>query len=327
MNRRRLTMEEKTKILLNFSRCSYGKLSEILGVPRSSISSFIYRTIKTGTILNKKSCGRPLSINNRMKRKILTFVRNYPDTTMNGIKSKLNIHCSTQTIRKTLKALKINYYNKTKKIKLNGKDKLMRIEFANTNKNKDFRNLIFTDTTSVEDYFYYKKRNWRIRGVLNPEKHYDRRPKTFIKKYTKYFCWIAFDGKRNITETKKWNASELIKILEESFKDTNISGKFIIMDQDSVNKTDIVNTWIMNKGGVRLLLPVRSADFNPIENFFFILKKKISTMNVDKTREANIIKAKKAFFEVDDFILNCLCESFSRRLQKAINLKGANTKY
>ena len=122
---------------------------------------------------------------------------------------------------------------------------------------------------SVKDYFYYKKQNLRIGGVLNPEKHYDRRLKTFIKKYTKYFCWIAYDGKRNIIDTKKWNASELIKILEESFKDTNIS---IIMDQDSVNKTDIVNTWIMNKGGVRLPLPVRNADFNPIENFFFILK-------------------------------------------------------
>lgn len=327
MNRNRLTINQKTSILLNFYRMSYGRLSQVLAIPRSSISSFIYRTRITGSIENRKSRGRTKYIDNRMSRKIQSFIRKFPDTTLFELKNKLGLTCSLQTIRKCLKKSKINYYNKSKKIKLNGSDKLLRIEFARNNLNLNFTRLVFTDTTSIEEYFSYKKRNWRVRGIIDPNKHYDRRSKTYIKKYIKFFCWIMFNGQRNITATKRWNASEFVKILDESFKDINLTGKIVIMDRDSVNKTDIVEHWIRGKGAIRLLLPARSADFNPIENLFYLLKKKITQMKAEKTREGNILKSQKAFFEIDDSILNSLCESFTRRLQKAIDLLGANTKY
>jgi hypothetical protein len=300
-----------------------------IGPNPQSPSSFAYKFQRTKRVSNFISTGRPRKyIDLRSKRKLTTLINKRPEITLDEMIRSLRFNVCRTTMRKRLRELGFNYYNKTIKVKLNNQDMNERISFAQANLNNNYKKFIYTDEVSVEFYNSYKSKVWRKFGVIDPNKHYDKKKKTFVKRYMKFFAFMSHDGRRGILPlTERWCGPAFTSLLAQMLRIINTENKIVLCDRDTVHTSAHVSRWMQENNMRMLLTPVRSPDANPIENCFFILKKQLSKKPINKTQEELIEAVKQTFDEIDANIIKNLCKSWKSRMLAIIKVQGNNTKY
>lgn len=326
--KRYLTEKQKIFIISSFKTMSFGRMSEVLNLPRSTVSTFYYKVKRTNKIANNWSKGRPKKYcDNRSKKRIFSLINKFPKITLKESIIRLRFEISRQTFRKRLKELSINNYCQPPKVKLRGTDKTQRLIFCRDNLQKNYKRIVFLDEVSVEHVNSYRTRVWRKFGVIDPEKHYKATTKTFIKKYIKFVSLITYDGTRHIERIETWNSQTFIRFLERILDEYNFRNKILLLDLDSVHNSGLTRRFIQSKGINVIYTPPRSPDLNCIENCFYILKKNLSKSPIPKTNEELSRLVISTFHGIESRIINSLCKSFRRRIIAVQENSGGNTKY
>lgn len=215
MRRNFLTEKTKVEILILKNTKSYGKISEVLNKPKSTIYSFVKKFEKTNQLSSIKPPGRKrYIIGKRILRKMLTHIRRNRNTTLSDLKRNFNLQCSLPTISKILSENNIKCYKERYKIKLSWKNINDRKEFYHKYKDwshEKWKRVIYSDEVSFDLNRYYRKHLWKKRG----EEVYCSRKPQYIKKYIKAFACVSFFGKSEIIflDDSKWNSNTFINLI------------------------------------------------------------------------------------------------------------------
>lgn len=327
----RLSEETKGKILKCFNSMSYGRISEFLNIPKSTIWFFMKKFHSTGKISNKKSKGAPHKINEKDKKRIRRFIKRNPKTTKYKILQVLNINVSLPTLSKTLKDLKIGRFKLHNKPKISNINKKERLKFGNKhlNWNKDrWSNIIWTDEVSVVLGKKYTQYTWREMGKFD-KSHYRCSKQTFITRYKKFFGFFCADGTRGLVETPKpYKSIQYCQILKDNIIMPSLHiGRHLMQDNDKIH-VSAYTTKFLKQNKVKLLKwPAQSGDCNPIENLWYILKRRLYSKPSPKTLEELKTKINNIWMQLEDSLLKKLSDSMVNRIKMLVNQNGNPIKY
>jgi len=129
IRRIRLTEQKKIQILNLQPTCTYGRMSQVLNVPRSTIYFFTKRVLTNQKISNIKPPGRP-SILSKYKRKIENYIYKHPKLKYEQYITDLNLPCSRRTFERFLKKNKYKRFSAIKKQPLNVNQMQERLNFG-----------------------------------------------------------------------------------------------------------------------------------------------------------------------------------------------------
>lgn len=204
-----------------------------------------------------------------------------------------------QTLRKRLKSLKINFYFRPSKPKLTKENEENRLNWVRSNTNINWKNAIFLDESSLEFDKSYREKILRPLGKLwSCEKYIKKSNPVFIKRYVKLLSYICLGGNRSILEVDgRWTGKKFEELLNKIFTRVNIRGKIIVMDNDTVHKSGLIQTWARKMNVKLLRTPVKSCDLNIIEKFFYVWKKEYYKIKPKVYNKYEVIeRAREVFF-------------------------------
>lgn len=328
--KKRLTDKEKVNIINLYNQYSLKELSRIIKRPVMTIKNFHDRWLQRGYISNKRPFNRP-KLNEKNVKEIKTYLTNHPDASRNDIINDLNLNVVPNTLSKYLRRNKIRYSLIPQKPKLSKKHIQKRLEYAKQYENwtkEDWRKVVFLDETSVILGKAYKKKAWKKRG----EQRFFYKNKDFCISYFKAFSFISFYGKGELVFVQgKWNSDNYIDILNKSLigklKDFDGKDFYLVQDQDRCHISKKTMEFIKDKGVNTLNHPPNSPDLNPIENCWFIIKKRLSK-RTDSYNEKIVKKMMTEEWEkIDESLLQRLVDSMVERIKKVIEVDGNITKY
>lgn len=334
-----LKEEDKIKILMMKNTTTTAEIARQLGRNRSTIHCFIDKVKKTGKITNIKPQGRPKLFNRRLIRKIVTYTKRNKNTTINDIRQKLNLHCCRETISKVLHQNKFKYLTRRLKPKISTRNIIKRKEFAQQIVNmseRKLRTFVFSDECSVELSKYYKKKGWRLKGTTFNQENIIHGNQIYIKKYIKFWAFLCINGQSNvifINDYGKWNRATYLKLLKANFINEltnlglNANQIYHYEDKDTVHNGESIKNW---KSTVRIKSidgPPQSADINPIENAFGILKKAMFKTKYHYKEDEIKDIIRRFWANLDINIVKKLVLSFRKRNEEILKNNGFITKY
>lgn len=304
--------------------------------------SFVSRTIndynKRGSVLRKPGSGRRLSLN---KGDLLFLER---EITMNPIigstklKEVLNEHrgltVTDRTVRNALTKMGFNGRRRAKKPLLSRKnidDRMRLSKIWYYNSEEYLKSIVWSDETKINlfesDGIAYCRRKVNTRFYLKNLKP------TIKHGGGSIMIWGCFSyegvGKIQIIEGKM-NSLMYTTILNENLFESvkNLKKQDFIFQQDNDPKhTSMLTRDFFKLKNIKILeWPSQSPDLNPIENLWFVLKKKVS-----KRRCKNIEELKVAVVEEWNSISVETCKKLikgiKKRFEEVIKANGGHTSY
>mgnify|MGYP002472070326 CR=1 FL=1 len=171
MTKTSLTPEKKAEILIQKkgNNLSPTRISENLGIPRTTIISFLESFEKSQTLSVKR--GRPKKVTDDIRQQIIDQTRNNPFMHLRD--HAANLPVGKETVRKILHEEKFDYYEMTPVSPLNEKHISDRLRYCNYILQNGIQPIVFTDeSTVVVDLS--RQGIWRQRGFLPPSSFYQK---------------------------------------------------------------------------------------------------------------------------------------------------------
>lgn len=325
----RLSEQEKIKILLLKETNSYQCIADILMKPKSTVYYFLKRYELTQSITNKKPKGRINKISRRIVKKVITFIKRNPQTTLRKIICQFNLGVHYTTLAKYLKKEKIRNYNVLKKPKFSGVNKLKRLEFASKFYNKShsyWNKFVCADASSFILNTIYKSKCWRRTGsvVIN------ERSRNYSLKYVKFWGFITPDGIGKLVKIDgRFNSQSYCKMLKTYFLEEGYHRRYkIIQDLDTVHYSSYSRRF-MNANNIQVLkeFPPQGCELNLIENVWYYLKKKVFSKPEPRSLSELEIKVNNEWNKIPKEFLKSLYLSMPKRLELMIQSRGNPIKY
>lgn len=135
-------------------------------------------------------------------------------------------------------------------------------------------NIIYVDESGI-DHNEVKSRSWSPIGKPTPSEQYGHR-----NKRTTLIAWVRgdtviaplrFTGSTNTEIFNQW--------IEESLSQELKPWDVVVLDNASFHKSEKTKILIEKTGAKLLFLPPYSPDFNPIENYWALLKQYVRKYN------------------------------------------------
>lgn len=222
-----------------------------------------------------------------------------------------------------------------KKPLISGKNRLLRIEFAKADFNKEInfcKKVIFTDESKNNIFGNDgRKKVWRkLNTVLDPKNIIP----TVKHGAGSVMVWRAMASAgvgRLVFVEGIMDRYQYKSILEQHFKasvDSLDLGNQRIFQQDNDPKhtAHIIRDWLLYYAPRQLKTPPQSLDLNPIENIWDVLEKLVRKYDI-KSRESRKTGLVRAWKEITPDITENFVMSMPRRLQSVIDAQGGPTKY
>lgn len=303
----------------------YGKsISEIaivMNINRKTISHHIYNY--ENNIKKQKREGKKPKTSDEQQKKIVDMVTKNGNLTLTDIQDKIKntSKISRSTISRILHKNNIIYGNVIIKPFLTEKHKEIRLKWAQKYLDYDWKNVIFSDETSIWLNTHSKK-CWIEKN--NRKIHHKKR---HSKKFQIWGC-ITVDNYcvfQIFNENLK--APKYIKILDDSLKNFDKEMYTFQQDNSPIHTSKIAKEYFSGANINILEWPPYSPDLNPIENLWSVIKlriqKIINYVSVDNF--ADIVE--KIILRYDYEKINNMINSMPNRIQLVIENKGDTIDY
>lgn len=290
-----------------------------------------YRAQKTAQSHPRKR-GRPRKITIEDDLWLKKRVKKVPHATLRVLVKSFTkcrhaaVHSSTLSRHLTSMGLKSKL--QTKKPLLTADHQQKRLDFCNSNKQTNWKKVLFTDETSI----WLSPRRRRVRTLPG-------RP-VFLptKKYTpKVHVWgcMATSGFGEIHVFESNMTAEIYKSILQKHLLSSAHTLFprryrctwrLQHDNDPKHSSKLVKKWL-SENNIRVLpWPAPSPDLNPIENVWALLKKKVDECHPASLRGLREA-AQKSWSSLDEGLARNLVSSMNRRINAVLEAQGKNTKY
>ncbi len=311
---------------------SINSISKEVGASWRKISEIFDKYQESGDIVDRPRTGREPETSIRTKRLIINEVKKNPKTTLNKIKSDLNIETSKSTIQRVLSEEGLQSQYMKKKFYIPENAQKIRLNTAKIweKYNSSFWNrVIWSDECNVvlggpND----KIKVWRysIESLIPDQKDTSEKFGRFS-----VGVWACFqsNGDREIFfYNGRLNANDYINILENKLIPMikRKRGKYRpVFQQDNApcHKAKITLEFLKKNSIEVLDWPPYSPDINPIENVWSLIKKDINQNNYQILSKNDLINViRKLFYAIKEDILLNLSQSLPNRIMKLIKSKG-----
>ena len=217
--------------------------------------------------------------------------------------------------------------------------------FHKSRKKKWWNGVLFSDETHVEIW----RDTYRTRKVRRSVEDDKLDPK-FTRKTTKHplklMVWGCMgngklgdlvivpdeDGDGNKRSQKRCNQFTYRDILEEHLRPSmaRTGTKRFVQDNASCHTAKSMRSWFKDNEDIEVIdWPPQSADMNPIENAWTLLKHEMGELPTATSREQLKTRITEAWANLGKRtdVIKALCDSMPRRIEALVEAKGGNTKY
>jgi transposase len=315
---------------------SHSKISERLGIGRSTISAIIKKWRQDQTVERRPgSGGRRISTRNEDEQ-LLTVIRNSPFTTATAAVNISNFPGSVRTSRRRLRNSELRNHAAARKIRLTPQHKEARVGFALEHLAKD--NAFWSRVVFSDEKVFQSAHNGRVRVYRPRNSRYDERYVEPTERSGRFsvnvWGWIsAVSPGVMLHVEERLNSGVYIRILENVMRPSVTRvypNQNFIFQQDncSVHTSHRVATWFQDQNINVLDWPSRSPDVNPIENMWgFLVRHLQKQRQIYRNRQELLTAITDAWHALPQDYIRNLCLSMPNRLRKVLDANGAVTKY
>jgi transposase len=202
-----------------------------------------------------------------------------------------------------------------------------RLQFAQTNLDRDWSKVIFTDESTFSIYTY-PLRAWGTNMIRKKRKIIKHPSKLHV-----WGCFCSYGFGELITFEEVLDSSKMIEIYKKGLLFTsqkyfghNNNNWILCEDNDPKHRSKIVTNFKASKNINFLDWPSCSPDLNPIENVWGVLKKKLAKKHPTSIRslKRELLKEWNALIQED---AAKYVNSMKKRLQLVIQNDGDHISY
>lgn len=342
------------KLLREQSDLTVKEITKRCGISRATV----YRCLKPEeTKAKKKSPGRPRKITIREERRIERNIKRLRRSDGNFSCPKIQAECELHnvhscTFNRTLKRLGYKFCDARRKGILTEKDLVARLKFARAVKKRDQEKLWKRDicfyldgvsfwykTNPAEDARSPKGKIWRKRtegltpGCTSKGAHVGSGGKVVKMivaiSYSKGVIYCEQYDKLDGEYYEHFIHRNFQKMFRKSGKKNS---KLFLQDNCPIQNCSLARKALNTIGAILFAIPARSADLNPIENVFNIVKRtlKIQAIRNNITYESYeqfSERVKSTLYAMSSDVIDSTISSMNRRIELIIKGKGKRTKY
>lgn len=336
MARERHLTPRKCAIIVQYHKDgrSTRDIARSLKLPRSTVHYCVTRFKETGSGDSKPRSGRPRVTDKRHDNRMKRLVVNNPAITSYEIKHCMQSPASTRTIRRRLVTeFNLRSRRPARKPLLTPAQMKKRVDFCNRHKHwteQQWREVLFSDEST---FCQFGSSVTRVRR-LPKTRYLPSNMVATVKHSPKIMVWGCFGaaGRGSLVFVpvgKTVNATVYLGILDERLQRTMTMLNCTTFQQDSapchVAKT--VMNWMKTQRVQVLEWPGNSPDLNPIENLWYLMKRKVRSHAPKNMVELQYWIKRVWVQEISPGYCNNLVSSMPRRIQAVLDNKGKATKY
>lgn len=317
---------------------SYRKISTSLGIPFTTVGSFISRFKTRNSVENQRRSGAPRKISPRLARLLGRKIQENPQVSREELQQHVRfsgIQVTKRTISNELHRYGLKSRTPRKTPLLMKRHRDARLKFAKEHKDKEcafWEKVLWTDESKIELFGHnYRHHVWRKDGEAYLPKNTVPTVKFGGGNIMIWGCFSANGvGKISIINGRM-NAESYQNILEDnlmpSVEKLKLPSDWIFQqDNDPKHTARSTKKWFAERNVNVLEWPSQSPDLNPIENLWRYLK-----IQIGKRAPTNIENLKAVCQEEWDKIPASVCKSlvntYRNRLVAVELNKGYSTKY
>jgi transposase len=322
-----------TIVTLREEGYSVRSIAERVGVSPAAVGKICQRKVNFDTIEPQKQPGRPRKTSKQTDRMIRRQAVANPGATSHEISATIPSDLSTRSIRRRLQECHLNGRRPATRPFLNNVQKRKRVSFSHLHEDKTaewwMKNVLFSDESMVE---LHPRRPYYIRRPVSSRHH----PRYIYPRYhhpLKVMVWGCFAacGVASIEilrPRETVNSNRYIEILRDHLPVSMAWSETTVFMQDNApsHTSRATRQWLQENGITILDWPGNSADLNPIENLWSVLKASVRQKNVKNEAELRTV-IQEAWESISPTYCANLISSMPERLRQVLHRKGACSSY
>ena len=340
MGRSREHSQDVKKKIVNFykSGLSLGSISKRLNIPRASVQTIIkkYKTLLTTETLPRSRRKQKLTVADETL--VVRKVRMNPKLATKEIVNYLEasgMNVSTSTIKRILHKNQLKGCRARKKPLLQQRHRKARLKFARDHQDKDltFWKHVLWSETKIELFGHNHQRCvWRKEGEAF---HRNKTIPTVKHGGGSIMLWGCFAA-AGTGKLQKVNGimrkEQHIEILKHNLKSSarlqlKLGRKWIFQQDNDPKHTAHVVKNLLRHNKIKVLeWPSQSPDFNPIENLWNTLKRRVRSKQ-PKTLDDLYQYCQEEWEKIPTEYCAKLIENYTKRLTAVKHVNGYATKY
>jgi len=295
-----LTDAQKGAILALIPLYSHVAIGAQLGIPRTTITSFVNRTRKRESLENLPRPGRPRILSDTAVRYLVRNAESETRVPLKALRNLSNIEASEQTIRRRLREEGIRKWRAVKRPLLTQKHAKKRLAWAKAHRHwavDDWRRVIWSDECAVQKdsnatgYWVFRRQNKREKFAPQNVRRKARDGNL------SQMIWACFVGDKLgpiVFVSGSVNQDTYIELLRTEFDsfltalDTDIKTTYEFQQDNAsphtARRTAGFLEALARKHGLTVMdWPANSPDLSPIENLWAHLKHELRERYPDTT--------------------------------------------
>ena len=335
----RLTMEQRMEMVsMKEQGSSYTELAQMFQVTRRTVIQLVKKHRSTSSVQDIHRSGRKRSTTVREDRLLIRSSLQNRRLTSSDLKRDLELYgidLTARSVRNRLIEGGLSGRIAAKKPLLSEKNRAARLEFAMTHRDwtvEDWKKVLWSDESTVE--LFSSKR--RVFVTRRPGERYKKECMVPSVHFGggKLMVWGCFcsnglgelrrvQGTMDQHSYKTMLIDAMIPSAERLF-----NGDQFIFQQDNApcHKARSGTELLQERQISAMNWPAQSPDFNPIENLWRILKKKVGQSKPTNLNEL-WEKLQEAWRSITEEEITRLVNSMPQRIKSAIKNRGGSTKY
>ena len=327
-----LSPEEKARAIGHLEAGAKGTdVAKMFGCSRRTIYNLKRNFIVRGTVRRKSGSGRPTSVAQDIKNRIVAMHEAEPFRTAVETSQELNV--GRNVIRRILKSAGLKARSPAKKPKLTVKHRDDRRLWCTQHLRwtaQDWGSVLFSDESS------FNVSHGDARSVVyrrtNQRYNQDMIVETTNKGYGNVMVWGGIIGDRKtqlVRVVGRLTADSYIRDILTDHVVPVCGNRLNEFRQDNAppHKAHVTRAFLENENVTTISWPAVSPDMNPIEHVWAFMKKELRKRDTCRDSD-HLFDTLVAIWEgiSPDFILK-LTSSMRRRLQAVLNVNGGHSKY